>query len=699
MGKPKRESVTPRDGSLATSFRLPKGALSRINLGQSFAEYDRILLQPGVFVRTPATTAALDATRSKCFFVGRRGTGKTAIASYLATQKKAVIPLHPNVFGAISTLVEIADAELRDVNQRPFRTLVECFKRAIEDELIVDWVKCGLLDMDQLPKGLRRERNYLEQYDFDLRIVEFIERTVEPLLQGNDKEWLKELNRAKSMRTDFAEFVHGDVWHRIITIDRIDDSWDGSDKAVLFLMALMHACVELNSATEYVRPLLFLRENIFERVRQVDNEFARVETCVVSLDWTEALLVELIERRLQHGLITKPPIGHAWDCFFETVEGVSSRSIVFGYCQQRPRDIVTYCELAIESAQSKRQEIVRVEDLQIARRRFSDSRFKDLCDEYAENYPQIQLVLGRFHGLGREFTIPAIDSLIRKLLVDEEIQRECPWLYEHTTPSSFIAWLFSIGFAGVKQGGQEESEYRSLGARSSVVPPIDASTSVVIHPTYQDALALQDIVVDALADNMSLQQHGVLIDLPGAISRVEYNSSLLELLERIKLIERGQTQQNDFEAWVGDVIRLCFFRSLVNLEPQVRDHDGRVRRDWIAANRAASGFWEMIRARYNATQIIFECKNYDDLEASDFQQIAYYMGQAIGDFGVIVFRGDAQPHYYGHIKRIAVDRGRDALVLLLNDKDLKVFLRQASKGKVHESHIQDNYDRTVRNIS
>ena len=82
-----------------------------------------------------------------------------------------------------------------------------------------------------------------------------------------------------------------------LLIDRIDEAWDGTDKAVVFLMAMMHACIELNASSKSLRPLLFLRENIFERVRQIDNEFSRLETSVVSLDWTRELLLEVIERR------------------------------------------------------------------------------------------------------------------------------------------------------------------------------------------------------------------------------------------------------------------------------------------------------------------------------------------------------------------------------------------------------------------
>jgi hypothetical protein len=105
----------------------------------------------------------------------------------------------------------------------------------------------------------------------------------------------------------------------------------------------------------------------------------------------------------------------------------------------------------------------------------------------------------------------------------------------------------------------------------------------------------------------------------------------------------------------------------------------------------------LIRLRYEATQIIWECKNYDDLDAAAFHQASYYMTRAIGRFVVIVFRGETKKHHYEHIKRIATDK--NGAVLLLSDKDLAVFVRQAMKGKAREDHIRERYDYTIRAIS
>jgi hypothetical protein len=103
-------------------FVLPKDALARINLGQTFAENDKILLLPNVFVRTPASQAALEPSRSKCFYVGRRGTGKTAISTYLTSQRKNVVQVHPEIFSSLEGV--LANEKLDDPRQKPFQALI-----------------------------------------------------------------------------------------------------------------------------------------------------------------------------------------------------------------------------------------------------------------------------------------------------------------------------------------------------------------------------------------------------------------------------------------------------------------------------------------------------------------------------------------------------------------------------------------------
>ena len=113
-------------------FQLPKDAVKKASVGQSFAEYDLIRAYPALFVETPAMRAAMDPNRPKSFFVGRRGTGKTAVTYYLQSQNsKNTLLLIPQLLSAADEFIP-ADWS-GDVHQQPFKTLVCSFKRAILD--------------------------------------------------------------------------------------------------------------------------------------------------------------------------------------------------------------------------------------------------------------------------------------------------------------------------------------------------------------------------------------------------------------------------------------------------------------------------------------------------------------------------------------------------------------------------------------
>ena len=105
----------------------------------------------------------------------------------------------------------------------------------------------------------------------------------------------------------------------------------------------------------------------------------------------------------------------------------------------------------------------------------------------------------------------------------------------------------------------------------------------------------------------------------------------------------------------------------------------------------------MVQHKWGATQVIWECKNYDNLKPEDFHQMAYYTNDEIGRFGIVVFRGKMEPKYWPHLQRILKDK--KTLILLLGESDLHVFIRQARAGKVKESHIQDRYDQILREIA
>ena len=110
---------------------------------------------------------------------------------------------------------------------------------------------------------MTRERNAIEDYDFDLRLMQFASEGFAALDDRQDKDWQRYINRAKEI-TEWTDELMESGWETIVMLDRIDESWDGTDSSVVIVMALMHACVELTANSKAVRPLVFLRENVFE---------------------------------------------------------------------------------------------------------------------------------------------------------------------------------------------------------------------------------------------------------------------------------------------------------------------------------------------------------------------------------------------------------------------------------------------------
>jgi hypothetical protein len=685
--------VGPAAPDVVASRRVA-GVMQRLNVGQSFAEYDHALDDQSVFVHTPAFNAALDPQSGKFFFVGRRGTGKTALRTYCELYGSQARVLIPEIFSPASAVFDLQQFE--NPKAGPFRGLVSAFKRALLGEILLLWRQQHTTYADLSP-AISDELADQCSMDFDERAIRAIEDIAVAVEAGDDLLLIAQNKAVKSLAEEMKRLQSRGSY--TILVDSIDDVWDGSDQALTYLTAFMHACLEVSTQIPWARALLFLRENIFERVRARDSESSRVETAIAGLDWTHRLLLEMVERRLNRPLTAKFQLGGpTWDAFFENPSVARER--IFEYCLNRPRDVLIHVSHAIDLAKERGHSTILLEDVEGARRRFSDNRLKDLGDEYAENYPQIALVLAKFYGLGRRFTPVGMESLIRTIISDSEVQKLCsPWIFENQALESFTRLLYNIGFLGLERPGRSV-KYRALGPQDTSPPALTSDITLVVHKCYWDALDLQDALISEIPRTMEIGRIGVVFDLPDGLDPSSYAENLENLDQRLRSTPMGGGKAaTDFEDIVGDILRLCFFRGLNNIEARVRDADGVVVRDWIASIRTEIGFWNVIRQRYNATQVVWECKNYADLTAEDFQQISYYMTEPLGRFVVVAFRGEMSPTspYMRHIKRMALER--NGMVLPLGIKDLNVFIRQARNGRMKEDHIQDRYDAIVRKIA
>ena len=420
---------------------------------------------------------------------------------------------------------------------------------------------------------------------------------------------------------------------------------------------------------------------------------------MVSLDWHEQYLLEVIERRLNFKLTQKlKQDGTTWRHFFEDIEGNSSWPTVVDFCRHRPRDLLAYVGFCLDIAQAKKNPQVKIEDMQAAKRRFSENRLKDISDEYAENFPHLGYILNLFYGLGDRYSLNGLTAFISKLVVDPEVIKLCAWVLLNSSPERFADILYRIGFLGYVTDSR--THFRGVGSSGSQIPPVTSATIMKVHPTFAEALALQDVLIDQLDDEVKLAHSAVIAGILDGISADEYVKKLDALAVKIKTVPPGPNSAAEWEDVVGETIRLCFFPWLGAIESKSRTIDNRVIRDWVASNLASGGFWEAMRQRCNALNIVWECKNYEKLNSSDFHQASYYVSDLSG-LVLIVFRGprDEKKHYLEHIRRILAKENGNAMVLLVNDQDLQTFIRQCRNGQFLDTHMRGIYDEIIRAVA
>jgi hypothetical protein len=178
-----------------------------------------------------------------------------------------------------------------------------------------------------------------------------------------------------------------------------------------------------------------------------------------------------------------------------------------------------------------------------------------------------------------------------------------------------------------------------------------------------------------------------------------------QLVTEGQKIAKGKDQSRHFEEWCLSSIRVVFAGMLENLALHP-NKNGLQQRDIVGTNLSRTEAWQRIYEDYGTRQVVFECKNYDELQPDDYRQVAIYLS---GDYGRLAFitsrDDDERPRagreldwirelYHQH-KVLAVKLTAGWLIQLLSK------LRSPRKHDVVEkrlNHLLDEYSRTYLSL-
>lgn len=227
---------------------------------------------------------------------------------------------------------------------------------------------------------------------------------------------------------------------------------------------------------------------------------------------------------------------------------------------------------------------------------------------------------------------------------------------------------------------------------------------LLIHPCYQIALNLTKSELPSELAQEIYDDYEIEIT---SISQEQRNKKVGQLITRLRSIESGREDSAEFEEWCLEAVRMAFAGSLRNIEFHP-NKDAPQRRDIVAHNPAADEFWRQVLSDYGTRQVIFEVKNYADLEPDDFRQMSSYLVDAYGRIGFVITRSDnKEPGKDKDLKWIREIYWKDnkKLVVPLSYKWLVGFLEKIRNPQKHDavnkalSKLIDTYHRVYLNES
>ena len=412
----------------------------------------------------------------------------------------------------------------------------------------------------------------------------------------------------------------------------------------------------------------------------------RIEGYFTPVNWSNPQLGEVVLTRLRRSAGSDSV---QWDDFFEpAVDQVPMLEYLIGRTQSKPRELILFCRYALAVATAARENRVTEKSVRNAERRYSENRLKDLVNEYQDAIPELGSVIDVFLGEVRTFKPDELFRNLSEFMVSGRYASLAPRLsLTHPNPEAVFDLLLGLGFLGVRLNQADDFVFKYYGEQGNAFRSIDEIAEITIHPAFRTALGLRKptngrdevAVREAEDDDLVAASGAVAIRSIGATERAT------ELIATLKEIPPGMGGFRRYEELVRDAIGYGFTSYLDNGRMQEGNWAGTQVRDVVFDNTGETLFFSHVRDRFHAVTLVFECKNKETLEPSDFHQIEARLSDATGNVGFICYRNARMEPVRVEIEQLRSIYNRskgEKLVMLLSDANLGQILSKRLRGKL-----------------
>ena len=453
------------------------------------------------FVPTKEFHDAIDGKRS--IFVGRRGSGKSAnfkaINEELSRKHNIVnVEILPDDY----QLKRITNF-LKDTTHPPDSRFT--FQNIWNYVLTTEMLKTLAEKTDLLyySSGDLSRNNLHDIYDTNFGDFEldFASRTVSALKAAMptknespfDKVNLIAEEALKSLRDydlnrQLKKFAQDKKITFFIVADDLDKHWDTNTmQAIDLLLGLISELARMQKFFgQYLKIALFLREDIFNTIAEHDNDLPKRD--FLRMEWTKSNLHHLVALRLAKkvGDLTDEEV---WSAIFrEPVNNTKASDYILTRALPRPRDVLNFCQKAIDNAQINENSFVTKQDILDGEESFSETLFFSVSSEFRVQYPNLEEILIEFAGF-EDKTVWNNFEESANLIIQNKREILKKWHGGRMiTPYFLTEALFNVGLIGLSREHDSTVHFYSGKSFSRIWGLTSSNPTIHIHPAFYHSL-------------------------------------------------------------------------------------------------------------------------------------------------------------------------------------------------------------------
>lgn len=435
----------------------------------------------------------------KCFVIGRKGTGKTALSESISSKtqhnhfsQKLSFKNFP--FNSLYALDNKAYTRPNQyISLWKYLIYSSICKMMINNEAIENEVreKLSLLfSKDSALNNLKRSIKKWTTKDISIKLLGVGGKLT---VEESEQDWIDRLDILEEVIEEYL-----DDSHYYIIFDELDEDYknivemEQQADYISLITSLFKAVQDIRSTfggnNFKIKPVVFLRDDIYDLI--LDSDKNKWEDFRVDLEWNITKIQELLAHRISRAVNYDGQISDfktAWDITFENTPvkmGTRAKKSlsIFDYITRsthlRPRDYVRYLQVAAEDTVQSGESKISSATVKKVDKGFSNYLRNELVDEIHGVIPDIQEIFSIISEIRKqvfsvsEFKKVYLDRADKDLLVTKD-------------PDYVLKTLFHFSVIGNQaRPGVDFFRYKNKEAR------FNFKESVVVHRGLFKALQI-----------------------------------------------------------------------------------------------------------------------------------------------------------------------------------------------------------------